>query len=60
MNCFRSLAVVVLSVKLIERIADFYFKVQPPDDTESSSICYTKPRWSDVADFMAASPELLA
>jgi hypothetical protein len=48
----------VLSVELIERMADFYFELQPPDDADRSSICCIKPQWSDIANFMAASSEL--
>ncbi|KAG8703311.1 hypothetical protein FRC09_004232 [Ceratobasidium sp. 395] len=47
-----------LPLELIERVADFLFEVQPPNDSALVSICSTKPLWKDVKGFMNASTHL--
>ncbi|KAG8685887.1 hypothetical protein FRC09_014481, partial [Ceratobasidium sp. 395] len=42
----------------IERVADFLFEPQSPDELDSSCICCTKPAWADVEGFMNASRTL--
>jgi hypothetical protein len=50
-----------LPVEIVEYIADILFQAKPPVANlgdVAASICLAKPNWSDVASFMAASPDL--
>ncbi|KAG8699224.1 hypothetical protein FRC09_006746, partial [Ceratobasidium sp. 395] len=52
------LSSLTLPFELIERVADFLFETQPPDDSAPVPICSTKSLWKDVKGFMNASTQL--
>lgn len=51
----------LLTIEIIERIADFLFEIQTPNQglcNEGDSFCSTKTPWPEVEGFMYASLDL--